>query len=82
VAAVEVEEIAREPAPPPQLLRTDIQRGKEFEILEEGEVSTEMKRLRTDLAAMISYGSFLVIILCALTNTNRWHRQQQPGRLP
>ena len=52
---MEVEEIAREPALPPQLLHTVIQRSEEFEMLEEGEASTEMKRLRTDLAAMIGY---------------------------
>ena len=51
---MEVEEITREPSLPPQLLRTVIQRGKEFEMLEEGEASAETKRLRNDLATMIS----------------------------
>ena len=53
VAAVEVEEIVWEPTPPPQLLRTVIQRGKEFEMLEEGEASMETKKLRADLTSMI-----------------------------
>ena len=48
-----IEEIAWEPSPPPQLLRTVIQRGEEFEMLEEGEASVEMKMLRTGLEAMI-----------------------------
>ena len=52
-AAVEVEEITREPAPPPQLLCTVIQRGEKFEMLKEGEASAETKRLRNNLAAMI-----------------------------
>ena len=46
VAAVEVEEIAWEPTPPAQLLHTVIQRGEEFDMLEEGEVSPEMKLWR------------------------------------
>jgi hypothetical protein len=50
---MEVKEIMREPALPPQLLHTVIQRGKEFEMLEEGEASVEMKRLRADLSAMM-----------------------------
>ena len=50
---MDIEEITQEPSLPPQLLRTIIQRGEEFEMLEEGEVSAETKRLRTDLAAMI-----------------------------
>jgi hypothetical protein len=33
----------------PQLLRIVIQRNEELEMLEEGEVSAEMKRLRADL---------------------------------
>ena len=53
VATVELEEIVREPTPPPQLLRTVIQRGKEFEMLEEGEASMETKKLRADLTSMI-----------------------------
>ena len=53
-AAIEVEEIVQEPTPPPQLLRTVIQRGKEFEVLEEGEASVETKRLKDDLSAMVS----------------------------
>ena len=53
VAAVEVKEIVREPTPPPQLLHTIIQHGEEFEILEEGEASTETKKLRADLTSMI-----------------------------
>ena len=51
---MEVEEIEREPTPPPQLLGTVIQRGEEFEMLEEGEASVETKRPRTDLATMIN----------------------------
>ena len=50
-AAIEVEEIVQEPTPPPQLLRTVIQRGKEFEVLEEGEASVETKKLRVDLTS-------------------------------
>ena len=53
VAAVEVEEIVWEPTPPPQLLRTIIQHGEEFEMLEEGEASVERKKLRADLTLMI-----------------------------
>jgi len=53
VAAVEVEEIVQEPTLPPQLLRTVIQRGEEFEMLEEGVVSAETKKLRADLTLMI-----------------------------
>ena len=37
MATMEIEEIVREPTPPPQLLRMVIQRGEEFEILEEVE---------------------------------------------
>ena len=43
----------REPTLPPQLLRTVIQRGEEFEMLEEGEASAETKKLRVDLTSMI-----------------------------
>ena len=46
VAAVEVEEIVQEPTPRPQLLHTVIQRGEEFEVLEEVEASMETKKLR------------------------------------
>ena len=53
VATIEVEGIVREPTLPPQLLRTVIQRGEEFEMLEEGEASAETKKLRVDLTSMI-----------------------------
>ena len=53
VAAIEVEEIVWEPTPPPQLLRTIIQHGEEFEMLEDREASTETKKLRADLMSMI-----------------------------
>ena len=53
VATVEVEEIAQEPTLPPQLLRMVIQRGKEFEMLEEGDASVETKKVRADLTSMI-----------------------------
>ena len=53
VAAVEVKEIVREPTPPPQLLRTIIQHGEDFEMLEDREASTETKKLRADLMSMI-----------------------------
>ena len=53
MATVEIEEIAQEPSPPPQLLRKVIQRDEEFEMLEDGEASVETKRLRTDQVAMI-----------------------------
>ena len=53
VAAIEVEEIVRDPTPPTQLLRTVIQRDEEFEMLEEGEESIETKKLRADLTSMI-----------------------------
>ena len=52
-ATVEIEEIVREPTPPPQLLRTVIQHGEEFEMLEEVEASMETKKLRADLTSMI-----------------------------
>ena len=55
VAAVEVKEIVREPTPPPQVLRTVIQHGKEFEMLEEGEASMETKKLRANLMSMIGH---------------------------
>ena len=53
VPAIKVKEIVREPTLPPQLLRIVIQRGEEFEMLEEGEASVETKRLRADLMSMI-----------------------------
>ena len=55
VATVEIEEIVREPTPPPQLLRTVIQRGKEFEMLEEVEASAETKKLRANLTLMMGH---------------------------
>ena len=53
VATIEVEEIMREPTLAPQLLHTVIQRGKEFEMLEEEEASVETKKLRANLTSMI-----------------------------
>ena len=53
VATVKVKEIVWEPTPPPQLLCTVIQRGEEFEMLEEGEASMETKKLRVNLTSMI-----------------------------
>ena len=53
MATIEVEEIVQEPTLPPQLLRTVIQRGEEFEMLEEGEASVETKKLRADLTSMM-----------------------------
>ena len=53
MATVEIEEIVREPTPPPQLLRTVVQHGEEFEMLEEGEASVEIKKLRADLTSMM-----------------------------
>ena len=55
VASVEIEEIAWEPTPPPHLIHTVIQRGEEFEMLEEVEASTETKKLRVDLTSMMSH---------------------------
>ena len=52
-APVEIKAIVWEPTPPPQLLRTVIQRGEEFEMLEEVEASAETKMLRADLSSMI-----------------------------
>jgi len=52
--AIEIEEIVREPTPPPQLICTVIQRGKEFEMFEEREASVETKKLRADLTSMMS----------------------------
>ena len=53
--AAVVEEIVQEPTMPPQLLRTVIQRGEEFEMLEEREASSEVKKLRTDLTLMLAH---------------------------
>ena len=53
MVAVEIEEIVREPTPPPQLICTVIQRGKEFEMFEEREASVETKKLRADLTSMM-----------------------------
>ena len=50
---MEIEDIVREPTPPPQLLCTVIQRGEEFEMLEEVEASIETKKLSADLTSMI-----------------------------
>jgi hypothetical protein len=86
---MEVEEITWEPALPPQLLRTVIQHDEEFEMLEE-EVSAEMKRLRTDLAAMISrievslknpsivsLGDHSLLTSCTLQNVMKVSEQHQ-----
>lgn len=51
--ATEVEEIIQEPAQPPQVLLMVIRRDDEFDMLKEGEASTETKRLRVDLSVMI-----------------------------
>ena len=48
--AAVVEEIVQEPTTPPQLLCTVIQRGEEFEMLEE----REAKKLRADLTLMLA----------------------------
>ena len=72
VAAVEVEEIVQEPTPRPQLLHTVIQRGEEFEVLEEVEASAKTKKLRADLMSMIGRievslkRSFLSLEECSL----------------
>ena len=55
VAAVEVEEIVRGLNPPPQLLRTVIHCGEEFEMLEKGEASVATKKLRAYLTSMIGH---------------------------
>ena len=55
VAAVEVEEIVREPTLPPQLLHTVIQRDEEFEVLKEWEASTKTKKLRANLMSTIGH---------------------------
>ena len=46
---MEIKEIVWALTPSPQLLRTVIQRRDNFEMLEEVEASTEMKKLRADL---------------------------------
>ena len=53
VAAIDIEEIVREPTLPPQLLRMVIEHGEEFEMLEEGEASVETKKLRANLTSMM-----------------------------
>ena len=53
--AVVLEEIVRDPTPPPQLLHTVIQHREEFEMLEEREASSEAKKLRTDLTSMVAH---------------------------
>ena len=69
---VEIDEIVQEPTPPPQLLRTIIQRGEEIEMLEEGEASVETKKLRADLTSMMGHievslkRSFLSFEECSL----------------
>ena len=55
VAAMEIKEIVWEPTPPPQLICTVIQRGEEFEMLEEVEISIETKKLRADLTSMMGH---------------------------
>ena len=55
MAVVEVEEIVWERTAPPQPLHMVIQRGEEFEMLEEGEASAETKKLRADLTSMIGH---------------------------
>ena len=52
--ATVLEEIVREPTPPPQLLRTVIQRGEEFEMLEERKANSETKKLTADLTLMLA----------------------------
>jgi hypothetical protein len=54
MAAVEVEEIPREPARPPQVFRTVLRHGDEFDMLEEEEASAEVNWLRTNLSAMMA----------------------------
>ena len=41
MASIEIKEIVREHTLPPQLIRTVIPHGKEFEMSEEGEASAE-----------------------------------------
>ena len=53
MASVEIEEIAWEPTPPPHLIHTVIQRGEEFEMLEEVEASVETKKLRANLTSLM-----------------------------
>lgn len=54
VAIIEVEEIVRELAQPPQVVPMVIRRADEFEILEEEEASAETMRLRADLSVMVN----------------------------
>ena len=49
-----LKEIVREPTLPPQLLCTIIQHGKEFEMLDEREASSEAKKLKADLTSMLA----------------------------
>lgn len=53
IAIVQIKEIPQEPARPPQVFCTVIQRGDEFDKLEEEEATTEVKRLRADPSAMM-----------------------------
>ena len=55
VVTIDIEEIVRETTLPPQLLCTVIQRGEEFEMLEEVEVSVETKKLRANLTSMMGH---------------------------
>ena len=52
--AAVLEEIVWDPTPPPQLLYAIIQCDQEFEMLSEREVSSEAKKLRADLTAMLA----------------------------
>jgi len=54
MASIEIKEIVREHTLPPQLIRTVIPHGKEFEMSEEGEASIDTKKLRADLTSMMS----------------------------
>ena len=49
-----LEEIVQEPTLLPQLLRTIIQCGEEFVMLEEREASSEAKKLRANLTLMLA----------------------------
>lgn len=53
-ATAAVEEVEREGTPPPQLVRTVIRRGNQFEVLEEDVADAETRRLRADLATMMA----------------------------
>ena len=50
---MEIKEIVWALTPSPQLLRTVVQHGEEFEMLEEREASAEIKKLRADLTSMV-----------------------------